>query len=531
MASYDRVLRGGTLLDGLGGVPLEVDVAVSAGLVAAIAPWGQIPVASAGEVLDCQGLTLCPGFLDTHSHSDLKVLTEPDLAMKVSQGITLEVLGQDGVSVAPLSALRRPQMARTIAGLDGTYDRWSWTDVAGYLDAVRQARPGPHISYLVPHGNVRLDVVGPDDRPATADELAGMCRALEQGLDQGAVGLSTGLIYPPCCYAPTSELVELGRVLARYDRPIVVHLRSESDYLLEAVDELVEVGRQSGCRVHISHFKIAGRRNWPVVDALLSRFDTAAAEGIRLSADQYPYTAGSTMMGAILPPWCHAGGVERTIALLSDPDQRARIRDAMLAEGPHAWDNFWSWASGAGIFVADISSGRNSSLIGKSIQEIADERGADPVYTALDLLRDEGMGVSMIAFSQSDDVIAALLAHPLVNGCTDGLLLGKPHPRCYGAFPRILRLNREKKILPLPKLIQKLTSQGASALTLPSRGVVAVGRAADIVAFDAENVMDLATYQSPRQLSVGLPHVLVAGEPVVRGGVLTGARPGGVVSA
>lgn len=523
----DRVLRGGTLLDGTGAPGQPVDIGVVGGAIAAIAPWGALP--PGGEELDCTSLVVCPTFLDTHSHSDLMVIREPGLSMKAAQGVGLDVLGQDGVAVAPLSEATRPQMARTIAGLDGTLDRWTWTDVGGYLDAVEQARPGIHIATLVPHGNVRLEVMGMDDRPATSGELAAMCHLLEQGLDQGAIGLSTGLIYPPCCYAPTDELVALGRVLQRYDRPVVVHLRSESDYLLEAVDEMVSVGRQSGCRVHISHFKIAGRANWGKVDALLERFDAAARDGVQLTADQYPYTAGSTMMGAILPPWCHSGGVERTLTLLSDADSRRRIRDAMLADGPHAWDNFWSWAGGEGIFVSDVPSGRRPEIIGLSIQQIADAQGQDPVECALDLLRDEAMGVSMIAFSQSEDVVARILAHPAVNGCTDGLLLGKPHPRCYGAFPRILRLARERGLVPLPELIRKLTSQAAEALTLRGLGVARVGASADLLAFHPDEVQDLATYQAPRQLPVGMPHVLIAGEPVVRGGALTGARPGRVV--
>lgn len=523
----DRVLRGGTLLDGTGSPGQPVDVGVLDGRVAAIEPWGVLP--QAADELDVGGLIVCPAFLDTHSHSDLMVLRAPELSMKAAQGIGLDVLGQDGVSVAPLSEANRPQMARTIAGLDGTLERWTWTDVAGYLAAVEQARPGVHIAYLVPHGNIRLEVIGMEDRPAAAGELAAMSRLLEEGLDQGAIGLSTGLIYPPCCFAPTEELVALGRVLARHDRPIVVHLRSESDYLLDAVDEMITVGRESGCRVHLSHLKIAGRTNWHRVDALLARFDAAAAEGVRLSADQYPYTAGSTMMGAILPPWAHSGGVERTISLLSDPDSRARIRDAMLAPGPHAWDNFWSWAGGEGVFVADVASGRRPELIGRSIQEIADEAGQDHVSCALDLLRDEGLGVSMIAFSQSEEVVLRLLTHPAVNGCTDGLLLGKPHPRCYGAFPRILRRSRERGLVPLPELVRKLSSQAAEALTLRGRGVVRVGAEADLVAFDAENVADRATYQDPRQAPVGLPHVLVAGEPVLRDGAHTGARPGRVI--
>lgn len=520
-----RVLRGGLLLDGTGGAARQVDVAIADGRVSAIEPWGLLP--RGDDEIDCAGLTVCPAFLDTHSHSDLMVLRDPALSMKAGQGIALDVLGQDGVSVSPITPATQPQMARTIAGLDGTVPAWPWTDVAGYLAEIERARPGIHVAYLVPHGNVRLCVMGMEDRPASSDELGAMARMLEQGLDQGAVGLSTGLIYPPCCYAPTAELVALGRVLARYDRPIVVHLRSESDYLLEAVDEMISVGRDSGCRVHISHFKIAGRRNWPLVEQLLARFDAARAEGVRLTADQYPYTAGSTMMGAILPPWCHSGGVEHTLGLLSDPASRARIRAAMLAEGPHAWDNFWSWAGAEGIFVADVASGRRPEIIGLSLAQVAGER--DAVEVAMDLLRDEQMGVSMIAFSQSEEVVAALLAHPAVNGCTDGLLLGKPHPRCYGAFPRILRLAREGKLVPLPELIRKLTSQAAAALTLGDRGVVRVGAGADIVAFDADNVVDNATYADPRQPPSGLPLVLVAGQPVIREGLATGARPGTVV--
>jgi N-acyl-D-amino-acid deacylase len=526
---FDLVLQRGSLLDGTGADARSADVAVLGDRVAAIAPPGSLRGAL---TLDCAGLTVCPSFLDTHSHSDLAVLRAPALDMKAHQGVGLDVVGQDGIGVAPLHEAQRSTMARTIAGLDGTLEDWDWEGVDGYFQRVERARPGIHIAALVPHGNIRLNAMGPDDRPATAAELQAMERFLEEGLEQGAVGLSTGLIYPPCCYAPTEELIALGRVLARHDRPVVVHLRSESDYLIEAVDEMLRVGRESGCRVHISHLKIAGRDNWGKVDALLHAFDRAAAEGIALTADQYPYTAGSTMMGAILPPWAHDGGPDATLQRLDDPDARARIEAALRAPGPHAWDNFWGWADAAGIFVSSLPEGFRPELVGRSVAEGAalDGQSDRPIPWALDLLRDARLGVGMIAFSQGEAVVAALAAHPRVNGCTDGLLGGKPHPRAYGAFPRVLgRLVREQGVCTLPEAVRKLTSQAADALTLKGRGRVVEGGPADLVAFDAAAILDRATYADPRQYPVGLPHVVVGGALTVRDGGATGARGGQVV--
>lgn len=518
---FERVLRGGTLVDGSGSPARAADLAVEGGRVVAIEPPGQLR--GAAEI-DCTGLVVCPGFIDTHTHSDLAALREPDIAMKARQGVTLDVLGQDGIGVAPLPAARRELMARVIAGLDGTFEGWDWESQGQYLDRLTASPTGIHLSALVPHGNVRLACIGMDDRPASPAEIRAMQELLAHSLEQGAHGLSTGLIYPPCCYAPTEELVELGRVLARHDRPIVVHLRSESDYLLEAVDEMLRVGRESGCRVHISHIKIAGRRNWPQVDGLLKALDST---DVRVTADQYPYTAGSTMMGAILPPWAHAGGFEATIQRLTDPGQRARLKAELLAPPPHDWDNFWSWAGAEGIMVSDVPSGRRPECAGKTLAELAGSQ--DPIDTAFDLLRDEAMGVGMIAFSQGEEVISALMAHPKVNGCTDGLLGGRPHPRAYGAFARILRLNREQRLVPLEEMVRKLTSQAASAMTLKDRGLLRVGAPADIVVFDAERVSDTSTYAEPRQHPVGIPWVLVAGVPVVAAGQGTGARPGVVV--
>lgn len=516
-----KVLGGGRVLDGSGAPEQLADVGIEEGRIVAVAPPGSLP----GERVELGGLVLCPGFLDTHTHTDLAALRDPGVPMKARQGVTLDVLGQDGVGVAPLPAGRRAQMERTLAGLDGTLEDWDWESVGEYLARLGRCPAAINFAVLVPHGNVRLACMGMDDRPATGAELDAMAALLDESLAAGAIGLSTGLIYPPCCYAPTEELVVLGRVLARHDRPVVVHMRSESDYLLEAVDEMLRVGRESGCRVHISHLKIAGRRNWPLADRLLAALDSP---DVRVSADQYPYTAGSTMMGAILPPWAHAGGFTETVRRLGDPGERARMKAELLADPPHVWDNFWSWAGAEGIFVADIPSGRHPEWVGRSLAEVA--AGGDAIDAAFDLLREEEMGVGMIAFSQGDEVIRALMAHPRVNGCTDGLLGGKPHPRAYGAFARILRLNREHHIVPLPEMVRKLSSQAAAAMTLRDRGLLRVGAPADLVAFDPDTVSDVATYAEPRQHPVGMPWVFVNGEAVVADGASTPARPGRVVT-
>jgi N-acyl-D-amino-acid deacylase len=461
----------------------------------------------------------------------VKVLADPTLPMKIRQGITLEVFGQDGISIAPVRPEARAAWRQKLTGLLGDFGvEWDWSSTAEYLQRVAETRPAPDVAYLVPHGAIRQWAMGPDDRKATDSEITEMQSLLRRGLDEGACGLSTGLIYPPCCYADTDELIALGRVLADTGRALVVHMRSESDRILEALDEMIRVSRVSGCAVHVSHLKVAGRDNWGRAAEVVGAIEAGRSEGLRLTADQYPYIAGSTLLGAILPPWAHAGGAEQTLRILGDPEARRRLRAEMSDPRPAAWDNFWKWSGPEGIVIADIPSGRHPEVLGKSLADAARAWGKDPFESAFDLLLAERMGVAMISFSQDEAVVERFLALPWVNACTDGLLGGRPHPRAYGTYPRILgRYVRDRAIVPLEEAIRKMTSQAASALALRGVGELREGQRANVVVLDAEAVADRATFEDPMQFPVGIRDVLVGGEPVVRRGALTGARPGKVV--
>jgi N-acyl-D-amino-acid deacylase len=525
--ALDRVLKGGRLVDGTGAPGRVADVGIREARIAAVGPG-----LSAPEVIDCSGLVVCPGFIDTHSHSDVKVLADPLLPMKVRQGITLEVFGQDGISVAPVRTEERAVWKQKLSGLLGDFGvEWDWSSVREYLARVARAEPAPDVAYLVPHGAIRQCVLGGADRRADAAALSAMQDLLRESLAQGACGLSTGLIYPPCCYADTEELIALGRVLAEVSRPLVVHMRSESDRILDALDEMIRVARESGCPVHVSHLKVAGRDNWPRAGAVARRLEEGRHAGLRLTADQYPYVAGSTLLGAILPPWAHDGGTEATLARLADSEARGRMKSMMADPAPADWDNFWKWSGPEGILIADIASGRHAEWLGKTLAEVARLRGQDPFEAAFDLLREERMGVAMVSFSQDEAVVEQFLRLPFVNVCTDGLLGGRPHPRAYGTYPRVLgRYVRERGTLSLEEAVRKMTSQAAEAFGFADHGLVAEGLRANLVVFDPARVADRATFEDPIQFPLGVRDVFVGGEAVVRDGEMTGRRAGTVVS-
>jgi N-acyl-D-amino-acid deacylase len=528
------LLKNGTVIDGTGRSRFRADVMISHNRIAAIDGEGSLHCL---EEIDCSDLIVAPGFIDTHSHSDLRVLAEPQLPMKVRQGITLEVFGQDGISVAPIHQADRPQIQSSLSGLLGRLNReWNWQSVAEYLATVEGAHPALDFSYLIPHGAVRLSAMGMEARRATREEITAMRQSIRQGMREGAVGLSTGLIYPPCCFADIAELIELCRTVAEEDGIFVAHMRSESDYLEDAVAEMIEVGKQSGVRVHISHFKAAGRENWATIDGVLEMVRRAQAGGIILTADQYPYVAGSTMLGAILPPWAHAGGVEATLERLVSSEERGRMQREMLDRSRSEWDNFWKWSGPEGIVISDIASGRHPEFLGKNLVQAAslkheEDRLSEEAVAgfAFDLLAEERMGVGMISFSQSEEVVRKIMREPYVNVCTDGLLSGKPHPRAYGTYPRILgRYVREQGWLTLEEAVRKMSGLSAETFQLYGYGRIEAGARANLVVFDPERVIDRATFEDSKQYPVGIEYVIVEGRLTIRGERQT--EPGGGVA-
>jgi N-acyl-D-amino-acid deacylase len=472
------------------------------------------------ETIDVGGAVICPGFIDTHSHSDLQVFKTPRLEPKLMQGVTTEFLGQDGISMAPLPEKYISPWRKNLAGLDGDKDDLDWTfkTTEKYLEMLEKNGSGTNLCYLVPHGNVRMEGRGLDGGTSSPEELDAAGAVLERELAAGGFGFSTGLIYMPCAYADTREMVALCRVAAKYDVPFVIHQRSEADAMLESMDEVISIGRDSGVRVHFSHFKICGKNNAHLFGPVMDRLDRAAKEGVRVSLDQYPYVAGSTMLGVILPPWVHDGGTDRLLERLNSPGDRERItRD--IRNGINGWDNFVAFAGLDGIFVTDVKTKANEDAIGKNLVQLGEMRGKEPLEAAYDLLYQEANAVGMVDFYGLEEHVKAFMNRPEMNVCTDGLLGGKPHPRVYGAFPRVLgKYVREEKTLSLEDAVRRMTSRPASVFGLKNRGLLKEGMAADVVVFDPASIIDKGTYTEPRQYPEGIVHVFVNGRAAVRNG-------------
>lgn len=522
------LIKNGRIIDGTGAAGFSADLLVKDGKIAAIGTIDQ----PADKVIDAAGLVVAPGFIDTHSHSDLDVLLRPQVLPKIMQGITTELLGQDGVSMAPLPTQYISSWRKNLAGLDGDTEQIDWTyeTTENYLKMIEAAKPGLNEMYLVPHGNIRMEAMGLDNRLPTEEEIEKMKAITRREMEAGAMGLSTGLIYIPCAYSESREIIEMCKVVAEYDGVFVIHQRSEADTVLDSMKEVIEIGRKSGVKVHWSHFKVCGKQNWDKIDAVLELLDEAKKEGITVSFDQYPYVAGSTMMGAILPPWVHDGGTNKAVERLADPELRKKMVHDM-ENGIPGWDNFVDFAGFENIYVTSVKTEKNADAVGLSIVELAEKRGVDPYTAAFDLLMEEENAVGMVDFYGTEEHVKRFMMRPEMNACTDGLLCpGKPHPRLYGSFVRILgKYVREEKLMSLEEGVHKMTGKPASVLSLKDRGTLTVGNWADITIFDPETVIDKGTFTDPIQFPEGIAYVIVNGEVAVDHGKHTGALNGQVV--
>jgi N-acyl-D-amino-acid deacylase len=521
---FDLAIRGGTILDGTGAPAWQGDLAVAGDTIAAI---GDVPPEHARRVIDATGLHVCPGFVDVHSHSDFSIPAYPTADSRVRQGITTEVTGNCGSSAAPLGARTEDRLSLREEGIEA-----DWSDVAGYCAALEKIRVSANQALLLGQGTLREIAIGIVDRPLSADETRGVLRAVEQGMDQGAFGMSTGLEYTPGRYTPTDEIVAMARVVARHGGLYASHIRNEESALLEAVDEAIEIGRRSGARVEISHLKAAGRPYWGKQRAALDLIESARRDGVEVLADAYPYTAYSTGLTVLFENWALDGGTPALLARLKAPAERARIRkevDARVPKEPGGYDL---------IVISSVRGEPNRALVGRNLLEIAALWKVDPADALLRLVEEEEAAVGYVGHGMSPENVERVLAHPLVMIGSDGSSMAptgraaqtRPHPRSYGAFPRVLgHYCRERRLFELPAAIRKMTSMPADQAGLGDRGRIAKGRKADLVLFDAATVRDEASFDEPHRYPRGIPHVLVNGVGVVENGAHTGARPGRVL--
>ncbi len=529
---FDVVIRGGDLLDGSGAPARRMDVGVRGDTIAAI---GDLSTAAGRRTIDAAGLVVSPGFIDMHSHSDYPVLVDGRALSKVTQGVTTELLGESD-SAGPVLGPVRQERETSLADLGLVLD---WSTLQSYFARVERQQVSVNLLSSVAAGTLRAGVMGFDDRPATPGELLRMAELVEEAMQQGAVGLSSGLIYPPNSYASTEELIALARVAARHGGIYVTHIRNEGDRLLQALQEAIRIGREAGIPVEVLHFKrssvrlAAGEESGTIREAA-ALLEEAQRDGVRIYADVYPYAASATTLSTRLPDWVLEGGTDRLLERLRSPETRTRIRaelDVLLSRGV-------AGATPETILLSRTPYEPHRQLQGRRLTEIARELGQSASDAMIELIEKGDNRVGAVFFSMREEDVEFALTRPWTTIGSDGsalapegiLALSSPHPRSYGTFPRVLgRYVRERQALTLPEAIRKMTSLAASRLGLADRGTLAAGWKADIVVFDSTTILDRATFEAPHQLSTGVRWLLVNGEIVIEDGRHTGATPGRIL--
>ena len=530
-STYDLIIEHGRVVDGTGAPWFAADVGIRAGHVAAI---GRLDKATARQRIDAAGRVVAPGFIDMLGQSELTLLVNPHVPSKIFQGITTEITGE-GQSVAPVSAAIAKEAAPRFRHYGITQD---WTDFTGYFARVEKQGAGINIGTYVGATTVREMVIGFADRAATPDELSRMQALVAAAMRQGALGLSSALEYAPAPYASTEELIALASTAAQFGGIYATHMRSEQESIMAAIDETIRIGREARIPVEIWHLKAGGVANFGLMPEIVAHIERARAAGVDIAADTYAYPAWYNEFSAFIPPWAHDGGNAKLIERLQDPATRARLRTELAAPA-HDWDNEWQSVPGPeAILITTVLNPKLAGLQGRSLAEIAKERGKGPEDTLFDILVEDGAQTYVAVFGMSEPDVALAAVQPWVSFCNDSEgtspdgLLGTefPHPRAYGTFPRVLRKYvREERRMTLEEAIRKFTSLPASRVRLNDRGVLKVGLWADIVVFDPEQITDKATFTAPKQLSIGMQWVLVNGVPVIANGVATDALPGRVL--
>lgn len=527
------LIKNGIIVDGTGNPWFKADVAISNGKISKVRNLGS---AKAEKVIDAKGLIVAPGFIDIHTHSDFTLLINSRAESKIRQGVTMEVIGNCGSSAAPLNDDVRSELRKlTWLNIEGASLDLDWNTFGEYLDELQRKRPSVNVAALVGHGNIRILGMGLEMRTPKASELKKMKQILSECLDDGAFGMSTGLIYPPSCYASLDELVELSKIVAKKGGFYASHIRGEGDTLIDAVNEAIAIGENSGVPVQISHHKAAGSNNWGKVKTTLKMLRDARSRGVDVTCDVYPYTATSFGLASVLPPWVHDGGVDAIIKRLKSSEMREKIRRDM-DEGVPGWSSPLKGVGWSNIFV--VNSKKHSEYEGKNIEDLAKAAKTNPYDFAYDLLIDDETATSVIRFALNEDDVCMVLKSDLVAVGSDGYSLaaygplskGKPHPRSYGTFARVFsKYVKEKEVLGLEEAVKKMTSLPARRLGIWDRGIIRPGAWADVTVFNFQNIGDVATFDNPHQYAKGISYVFVNGELTLDCGEHTGAGAGMVL--
>ncbi|HEX9972695.1 MAG TPA: D-aminoacylase, partial [bacterium] len=523
---FDIIIQGGMIYDGSGSAGLKTDIGIKGNKIIAIA---DLRKASSDLVIDANGLAVSPGFIDIHTHTDTGLLVNPTGDSKIQQGVTTEVSGNCGYSPFPLNEIDLLEFDKNLLEEYGIHA--TWRNIAEFLQSLETKKISINYATFTGHGNLRSYIVGKNDIPPTAEQLEKMKRSLAESMENGSFGLSTGLEYAPGSYAKTDELIELCKVVSQMNGVYATHIRNEDDRVEEAIEEALQICRDANVATEISHFKACNQNNWHKVDRMLEMIETAATSGMPVHADRYPYIAYGTGLTVFLPLWSRQGETDEILARLRDKQLLPNIKTYAESRGVRigGWNR---------VMISSCFSEKNKTWEGKLIQDCAEATGKEPFEFIKDILIEERNRVDIVGFAMNEDNLKKVLSHPLVMVGSDGsavspkgkLSEGKPHPRYYGTFPRVLgKYCREEKIFDLATAIKKMTSMPADKLGLKNRGYLRKGYCADITIFNPETVIDNATFLNPHQFPTGIEYVIVNGKVTVKNREHTGEAAGEIL--
>src|SRR5882757_4537392 len=527
-APFDVIIKGGTVYDGTGGEGHVADVAIRGDRIVGV---GDFASAVTKKTIDVRGFAVAPGFINMLSWSTESLIQDGRSQSEIRQGVTTEIMGE-GESMGPLNERMKKRIVEQQKDIKFEI---KWNTLEEYLRYLETRGVSCNVASFLGATTVREYVIGFEDKQPTPEQLDQMRELVRKEMEAGALGIGTSLVYPPAFYAKTEELIELCKVAAKYQGKYISHMRSEGSRLLEALDELIRISREAKIPAEVYHIKASGRQNWPKLDDLLSRIESAQKEGLKITADMYTYTAGGTGLDASLPPWTEDGGYPALFKRLRDPATREKIK-AEVQKPAGAWENLYLDAGGPEhILLSEFRSERLKPLTGKTLAEVARTRGKDPIDTAMDLIAEDESRIGTLYFIISEDNVKKELAKPWISFGSDEasqapedvFLKSNPHPRAYGNFARVLgKYVRDEKVIPMKEAIRRLSGQPATNLGLDHRGFLKEGMFADLVVFDPVTIADRATFEKPHQYAVGVKHVFVNGVQVLKDGEHTGAKPG-----